>query len=300
VPRRLTLILCLSSLALLWGLAFVAIKQTLTELSPTTLTVIRFVIADLTLVLLMIGLPAARPTFPREQRWRLIVLALTGVPLYHLPLNWGETRTTAQVASLIVATAPVLLALGAVWLLKEKMTWTRVVGIALSFTGVIVLTLGTPQSDGHRITLTGVLAVAVAPIAWTVYTLVAKPLMRFTQPLRLTSTTILLGSVTLLPLISQETFSELSDASLATWLWLILLGVGSSVAGYLLFVWLIQHVDASQSGVVLYLVPVVGVLASAWILGEPLGWAVAVAAVLVLVGLSLTQRTPPTVPAPEA
>lgn len=299
MPRRGALIACLAALALLWGLAFVAIKQTLAELSPTTLTIARFAIADVTLLLVMMFVPAARPTLPRSQRWRLVVLALTGVPLYHLPLNWGEQRTTAQVASLIVATAPVLLAIGAVWLLKERLSLARILGIAASFAGVIVLTLGTPQTGDIRITLAGVLSVCIAPLSWTVYTLVAKPLMRETQPLRLTATTILLGSLTLLPLIRGTTFDELRNASTETLWWLLLLGIGSSVLGYLLFIWLIQHVDASQSGVVLYLVPIVGVAASGLILDEPLGWAVIVAAILVIGGLALTQRPSTPVPAPE-
>ena len=300
MPRRGPLLACLAALALLWGLAFVGIKETLAELSPTTLTLIRFAIADVTLLGVMVFMPGARPKLPRAQRWRILILALTGVPLYHLPLNWGETRTTAQVASLIVAMAPVLLAVGAVIFLKERLTAARIVGIASAFAGVVILTLGTPQGGAVQITPAGVLAVAIAPIAWTVYTLVAKPLMRETQPLRVTSSTILIGSLTLLPLISGDTFSELGAASPKTWAWLALLGIGSSVVGYLLFIWLIQHVDASQSGIVLYLVPIVGVLASGLILDEPLGWAVIVAAILVIGGLALTQRTAPQVPAPEA
>lgn len=300
MPRRATLLSCLGALALLWGLAFVGIKEALHELSPTTLTLLRFAIADLTLLVVAAALPAARPTFPKGQRWRLLALAATGVPLYHLPLNWGETRTTAQVASLIVAMAPVLLAIGGVVLLGERMTTQRILGIGAAFAGVVVLTLGTPQSATVRITPAGVLAVAIAPIAWTAYTLVAKPLLRIAQPLQVTTTTLLLGSLTLLPLFSGATVDEVRAAGATTWWWALLLGIGSSVVGYLLFVWLIQHVDASESGIVLYLVPIVGVTASGILLDEPLGWAVAVAAVLVVGGLALTQRTPPAIPAPEA
>lgn len=307
MPRREVLLGGLVALAVLWGFAFVAIKETLVELSPTTLTLARFAIADVTLLLLMPFLPAARPSLPSADRWRYVVLALCGVPLYHLPLNWGEQHTTAQVASLIVSTAPVLLAAGGVMFLGERLTWTRIAGITASFAGVIVLTLGTPQSGGIRITAGGVAAIATAPIVWAVYTIVAKPLMRTADPLRVTTTTILLGSVTLLPFISVQTFRELGAASTGTVGWLVLLGIGSSVLGYLLFVWLIRHMDASQTGAVLYLVPIVGVTASGFILDEPLGWAVIVAAILVITGLTLTQRTqrPPAVvpalaPAPEA
>lgn len=300
VFERPRLLVGLGSLAVLWGLAFVGIKWALRDLSPTELTVARFIVADALLLGLAAVWPAARPTFPRGHRTRLIILALAGVPLYHLPLNWGEQRTTAQIASLIVATAPILVAVGGVKFLGEKLTSTRILGLIISFAGVIVLTLGTRNEPGVSVTLAGVLVIGIAPIVWAIYTIVAKPLMSQMAPMTVTSTTLLLGSLTLIPFATPSAFDAIGAAGTGTLVWLVVLGAGSSVLGYLLFVWLVRNLEANQTGMILYLVPVVGVTASALILDEPLGWPVAVAAVLVVTGLRLSQRTLPPSPAPAS
>lgn len=288
----------LAALALVWGVAFVGIKWALRDLSPTELLVARFLLTSAILSVLMIFYPKARPRFPRGSRIRIVILAVCGVPLYHLPLNWGEQHTTAQIASLIIATAPILVAVGGVKVLGERLTLTRIVGLGCSFLGVVVLTLGTRSEPGVEVTIPGVLAVAIATITWAVYTIVAKPLMDRIPAMTVTSTTLLLGSLSLIPFLTPATFRSIADASAGTLAWVAVLGAGSSVLGYLLFVWLVRHLDASQSGMILYLVPVVGVAAGALILDEPLGWPVAAAAALVLLGIRLTERPVPPAPAP--
>src|SRR5919106_2610273 len=129
----------LGALSLLWGLAFVGIKEVVHEISPSTLTILRFAIADVCLILVMAFARSTRPRFERRDWWRVAVLAITGVPMYHLALNWGEERTSASVASLIVATAPVMVALLSASILRERTPARRWLGIALAFGGVAVL-----------------------------------------------------------------------------------------------------------------------------------------------------------------
>ncbi len=147
----------------------------LAELSPSTLTILRFAIADVAIIDIIAVWPAARPRFSRADLWRLIGLGVTGVPGYHLALNWGEQRTSASVASLIVATAPVMVALGSAALLGERGTARRWIGIALAFGGVAVLAFADGSADGVD-ELIGVLVSLVAPLMWAVYVIVGKPL----------------------------------------------------------------------------------------------------------------------------
>ena len=165
----------LCALALLWGFAFVGIKEVLREVSPTTLTILRFAIADACLIGIMAAVPATRPRFERRDLWRVAVLAVTGVPTYHLALNWGEQRTSASIASLIVATAPVMVALLSAAVLRERATPQRWLGIALAFGGVAVLAFA-DGSNGGSTSFVGVAVSVLAPAGWAVYTIVAKPL----------------------------------------------------------------------------------------------------------------------------
>jgi tellurite resistance protein TerC len=131
--RKIEIYAMLGVLSLLWGFAFVGIKEVVEEISPSTLTILRFAIADVCLIVIMAFAPATRPRFEKRDWWRVAVLAITGVPMYHLSLNWGEQRTSASVASLIVATAPVMVALLSAAILRERTPARRWIGIALAF-----------------------------------------------------------------------------------------------------------------------------------------------------------------------
>jgi drug/metabolite transporter (DMT)-like permease len=286
---RVRLYAMLGALALMWGTAFVGIKEALRELSPSTLTILRFAIADVCLAFVLAEVPSTRPRFERRDRWRVVVVAITGVPGYHLSLNWGEQRTSASVAALIVATAPVMVALGSAAVLRERVNTRRWLGIALAFAGVAVLAFA-HQPEGSSTSLAGVLVAMLAPVSWAVYTIVAKPLTERVSSLQLTAAGMLIGSITLLPFVGGTTIREIGDLSPGGWAWMVQLAVGSSVLGYFVFVWALARLEATKVAVFLYAVPVVAIVSAWLILGEPLGVSVLVAAALVIAGVVLAQQ----------
>jgi drug/metabolite transporter (DMT)-like permease len=279
----------LALLALLWGVAFVGIKEVLRELSPSTLTILRFAVADLCLLAVMALSPAARPRFARGDVARLVVLGLCGVPGYRLALNWGEQRTSASVAALIVATAPVMVALLSAAVLRERQTLRRWTGIGLAFAGVAMLSAGY-RSHGVSTSVAGALVALIAPLSWAVYTIVAKPLTQRASPIQVTAAGMLIGTVALAPFVGGSTVREIGHLSAGGWTWMLLLGAGSSVAGYLIFVWALGKMPATKVAVFLYPVPVVALLTSWLVLDEPLGWRVLLAAVMVIAGVVLAQQ----------
>lgn len=289
MTRRAPVYAMLGLLSLLWGIAFVGIKEVLAELSPAALTILRFAIADACLLIVMATWPPARPRLRRQDLWRLVVLGVTGVPGYHLALNWGEQRTSASVASLIVATAPVMVALGSAALLGERATVRRWIGIAFAFSGVAVLAFADP-ADGVETSVVGVLVSVIAPLMWAIYVIVGKPLADRASAIQITTASMLIGSVFLLPLVSGETFREIGALSGSGWAWMLLLGIGSSVAGYFIFVWALGKMEATKVSVFLYAVPVVALIASWLILDERLGVSLVFAAAMVITGVVLAQQ----------
>ncbi len=286
---RLRLYGALSALVVTWGIAFVGIKEILHELGPSTLTILRFAIADVGLLILFAAVPSTRPRFERSDWWRLVVLGITGVPGYHLALNWGEQRTSASVASLIVATAPVMVAIASAGILRERVTARRWLGIVLALAGVVVLATAS-HGDGTSTRFTGVLVAILAPVSWAVYIIVAKPLTERASSLQVTATGMLIGSVALLPFVSGQTIHEIGNLSASGWAWMAQLSVGSTLLGYFLFVWALARLEATKVAVFLYGVPVVAILSAWLILDEPLGLTVLAAAALVITGVVLAQQ----------
>ncbi|MGH2792991.1 MAG: DMT family transporter [Actinomycetota bacterium] len=292
MARRTPVYVMLGVLSLVWGLAFVGIKELLEELSPSTLTILRFAIADVALLAIMAFWPDARPRFPRSDLWRLVALGVTGVPGYHLALNWGEQRTSASVASLIVATAPVMVALGSAALLGERGTVRRWIGIALAFGGVAVLAVA-DGSSGTKTSVIGIVVTIVAPLMWAAYVIVGKPLADRASAVRVTTASMLIGSLFLLPLVSGETFREIGGLSGGGWAWMLQLGLASSVLGYFIFVWALGRMEAVKVSVFLYAVPVVALISAWLILDEKLGVSLVFAAIMVIAGVVLAQQDKP-------
>jgi drug/metabolite transporter (DMT)-like permease len=65
-----------------------------------------------------------------------------------------------------------------------------------------------------------------------------------------------------------------------------------SFASYLLWFWLVRHYPATRISAFTLLTPLIGLLAGAWLLGEPLTLRLAVAGATVALGIALVNRAP--------
>src|SRR5690554_2750340 len=105
---------------ILWGTAFPMIKIALTDLSPPHLTLLRHLVASAAFVPLLLAF-RARLAPKRADVPFFMLLGVVGYTVYHLALNFGQTQVSAGAASLIIATAPAITALLAVFMLGERL-----------------------------------------------------------------------------------------------------------------------------------------------------------------------------------
>jgi drug/metabolite transporter (DMT)-like permease len=123
----------------IWGSTWLFIKVGLEDLPPFTFAGIRFVIACLILFCLIrlrgISLPSTR------RDWGL--LAVTGVLSFCLNYGlvfWGEQYISSGLAAVLQATLPAFgLVFAHLHLPGERMTWTKILGVVLGFSGVVVV-----------------------------------------------------------------------------------------------------------------------------------------------------------------
>ncbi len=139
----------MSLVVLMWGGAFVAIKFLLIEgLSVWTIALVRFVLTVGGLWAVVIATRTPMPVPERRHLPWIAVMGLCGVAAYHLALNFGERYISPNVAPLIIAAMPVVVAVLAAFVLHEHMTGAKWAGIALAIAGVVVLVLwGTPGAQ---------------------------------------------------------------------------------------------------------------------------------------------------------
>ncbi|TMA03372.1 MAG: hypothetical protein E6J99_00365 [Methanobacteriota archaeon] len=211
-------------LVLVWGLAFVAIKQALGYMSWITLTFLRFVVADLLFVGSLAARRQLRPAPSRADLPRLTLLAFVGFTGYHLFLNLGETdpTVTAGTAALIIASTPAFIAVLSIPLLKEKIRPLQAAAIALAFAGLgLMISFAHPGSQFRFQASQGALTVIPSAIFSALYAVFGKRSLVRYPPATLITWTLLIGTVLLLPLIAltfPEFVRDLTTMGISGWL----------------------------------------------------------------------------------
>ena len=251
---------------LLWASAFPLIKLGLRDFSPVPLAALRFTVAGLTLILLLLLNKAARPAVTGAQIYtpkvflRLGMAALMGIAGYNVLLNTGQQTINAGAASFIVNTVPVFTVILSASLLGERFTFWAWIGMCISFSGVALIASTQPGGLNFGAGAFWVLGAAISQAAFFV---AQKPLVVLLGPLRTTAIVVIAGAIWLSPWLPHA-LTEASDASWAGLVTVAYLGIFPAAAGYATWSYAQAYFGASGAANFLYLVPPVAV-AIAWI-----------------------------------
>lgn len=292
-PRHRSIITLLFVMTL-WGSTFVVTKSAIAELPPLTLAFARVAIGAL--VLLPFAWLRHRRSAETALPWRaLAILGFVGVALYYVLFNLSMKYTSATQGALVQSCIPAMTALIAVLWFGERASRTRIVGIALSISGVLIVFSGAPEQSGQAdhagaagTALLGNLLMFATVIAWGLYTSLAKRVAAF-DPVVTTACITGIGALLLLPAALFELAgSGLPQLSINGWLSVLYLGVLASGAAYMLYNDALRHMDASEVGVYTNLIPVVGVITGLVVLHDPLTIRAVAGGIVVMAGVWIT------------
>ncbi len=182
----------------LWGSSFMALKVAFRELPPMWVIFGRMALGSL--IFLVAWRWRGRIDY-RPGDWRyLLALAVCEPCLYFICESLALQQTSAAQAGMITALLPLLVAVGACFLLHEKiarMTW---IGFALAVLGSLWLTLASEPDSHAPNPLLGNLFELLAMLCATGYTLLLKHLSARYSPFTLTAMQAFIGTLFFLPL----------------------------------------------------------------------------------------------------
>lgn len=280
------LVPALLTLYVVWGSTYLAIRVLVEEVPPWLGAGLRFGIAGVLLLLIArargVPVPDLKAWFAAAKAGVLLVPAgnaLVCVASQHVP---------SGLAALVMATVPAQLVLWSWALGGPRPSGRALLGVALGFVGVGVLagsTLGGPPWA------VGVLLVAAA--GWSVGSLLLRsPDLPRDMGQSLGMAVLFGGLVS--AFIGIALGEEPAPVTNQTWLalaWLVVMGtlVGGSV-----YTWLLRNGEPRVVASYALVNPVVALLLGALVLGEPLGWRVAVGGAVILLGLVALLSSPRT------
>ena len=272
--------------AVIWGLAFVASRLALDELSPALMTAMRFAIAALPCLFVR------RPNVP----WRVLIAISTTLFLgQFLAQSWGIAHgVPVGLASVIVQSQALFTVAFAAAAFREIPTGMQVAGIAVAAIGLLMIcgTVGFDFSVGAFAVL------MISPVSFAIGNL----LLRQAREVPMFDLFAWLCLVPPLPLLAlafavdgpQATWHALWQMSLTGWASMLFVGVISTCIAYWLWGRLLRDHTAAQVVPFALLVPFVGAAASSIVFGERFGPLRLAGMVTVVCGIAimlLSKRT---------
>ena len=258
------------------------------DVDPFTLTLVRSLIAASAFSLLLL----LRGGFPRIRRqdWPLVLLlAFLAIPLNQFLFLFGIRSTTPLNAALLYATTPILVVLFSRWLLGERLTRRKLIGVALGFAGVaiVILERGVDASIEY---VHGNLIIYVAVLAWGLYTVLGKRLIMQYGPLDASAITLLIGTLVFLP-IGILPALQFDYASIGGWTWaqILYLGVVTSVISYLLWYYALGRVEAGKVALFANLQPILTTVLAVVLLGQGVTLQFVLGGMLAILGVIIAQ-----------
>lgn len=283
-----------AAVCVFWGTTYLAIRIGVEVLPPALFAGIRFLIAGVIFVPILL---LSGHTLPKRKD--LPHIAIVGIALLGIAngtVVWAEQWVPSSLAALIVATLPFfVVGMEAILPQGEPFNLRKVFGIVVGFAGLVVLLWPDLQGSLNGDFLKGILAMFIAPISWGAGSLYSKYKNVKTDPLMSAAFQMLIAGIllTLLGLVTGEV-SEFSfnPKGLAALAYLVVFG---SILGFTAYIYALAKLPTAIVSTYAYINPVIAVTLGWLVLGERLDWLVVVATVIILLGVVLvkTGSTPP-------
>jgi drug/metabolite transporter (DMT)-like permease len=280
-----------AAVSTLWGMPYLFIKVAVDDgVPPAFLAWVRVVLG----AAVLLGLAWRAGTLGSLRgRWRWIAVFAIVEICFPFPLiAAGEQHVSSSLAAIIIAAAPLFVALLALrYDAEERATGSRLAGLLLGLAGVVAL-MGIDVA-GRTAELLGALAILFSAFCYAVGPMVLKRKFADLDPRASMGGALAVAGVALLPAVAIDPPAAMpsTDALIA----LAVLGLFCTAAAFVFYGALVAEAGPGRALVITYVAPVVAVALGVAVLGEDLGAGAVAGLLLILAGswLSTDGRLPP-------
>lgn len=270
----------------IWSSAILVTKFALVGMGPLTLSLFRILVAFL--VLLPFALKRGF-TFQNLFTKNAMIYGIFGYGGNLALLSIGMITCSANISSIIHGLLPVFMILFGYTMLKEAITKSKVIGIALSLTGVTLASIG-DLSNGSGTTIFGIILVCISILTWGFYSVFSKKTATGMDSFVLSEICFGTSFLFVLPLALIEIlFTGFVLPDLGTILSTIYLGVMSGAVGIILWNYGLKKVDSAVAGIYFNLMPVIGLIIALFA-GETITFLQVSGCALVLIGVLIGSK----------
>jgi drug/metabolite transporter (DMT)-like permease len=205
----------------------------------------------------------------------------------------GVSLTTSIHASILSLVSPIFITAAAGWLLKERFTPLKAIGLALGIGGAFMIVSGRHQSNspGENM-LFGDILIIINAISYSLYFVIVKPLMQRYHPIHVVRWIFTFGVFLILPFgIGDFLHTDFAAFTPGAWGALALVVLGTTFLAYILNIFGLKYLGAGITGTYIYTQPIFASIIGIILLGEPFSFRLGIAAALIATGVLLATRT---------
>jgi drug/metabolite transporter (DMT)-like permease len=273
---------------LLWGMSFVWTAVALRYYEPVTIIFFRLVISTL-LLFSLLKIIGKLQKINRTDYKLFILSALLNPFLYFLGENYGVKYTSPTISAVIIATIPLFAPIVAYFTLREKLSILNILGLIISFGGVLIMLVSPNLS--LEASQFGIFALLFAVVAAIGYSILLKKLTVRYSPILIIAVQNLIGMIFFLPVFLLLDFNQFITIrpNIEVISSIVALAVFCSSIAFVAFTIATREIGVSKTNIFANLIPVFTGVFSFFIIGETLNTQKIIGIALVVGGLFFSQ-----------
>lgn len=283
-----TAVLALIFANTIWGAAPPLFKLALQDIGPFSLAFLRFFVASI------IILPFAYKhlKIDKQDIAEVFLLGFLGVTINIAFFFLGLKYAPSINASIIGSAGPIFLILFAFIFLREKPKKRLIAGSLIGLLGVLIIMLQPIFTSEPNLDLLGNFFFFLAMIGSVGHIIIGRQLLKKYEVLGVTFWAFCIGALCFLPLFINENISHpfYANLTIPVVAALIYATLFCSLIAYFLLFWALKYLPAAETGMFVYIDPIVTIIAALFLLGEVPDSFYIAGSILVFVGIYIAEE----------
>ena len=274
-------------LILIWGSAYTMVGAAVRTLSPDWLVSYRMIVGAMVVLSYSYFVGHRLPPL-RDRRWIwYFVMAITGASLPFVLLAHGQKTVDSGLTAIIAGTMPLITIILAHFFTSEKLTAWKFIGFLIGFAGIVVLFLPENLSLSLVADWKAQLLILLAATFYAITTILASRSPATPSPIAaamMLSLGAAMSTAWAASVAGPPPIPELTALLCA-----IGLGLGSTGAATVIYLWLIDEAGPSVVARINYFLPLCSVFFGVTLMDEVLDWRIFVAFFMILIGVIISR-----------
>jgi drug/metabolite transporter (DMT)-like permease len=288
--ENLTAHLAVLGANLIFGLNYVIAKGIMPHwMEPRAIIFLR--VTGATAAFWLVSIFVKSEKVDRKDMKRMFLLAFFGVALNQILFFEGLNLTTPINASIIMVGTPILVLVMAHFVIGDKISGRKLLGIVLGFSGAAFLILRNGHISLSSDTTLGNLLVLINASSYGLFLVMVKPLMSKYKPLTVMKWVFTFGLIFVVPVSIGEIFrTNFSIIPLNIWFSIMYVVIFTTIFAYFLNNYSLQRISPSANSSYIYLQPILASVVAIFAGKDKLTMTEVVASLLIFSGVYFVNK----------